>query len=185
MAARRSEGRLARRVAVAVLVACVGLAACRGDGGDGGGGLQRVREVTYPPDFHYITQREIRTTMDRLAVEIATLEAIMEKPGGPRPEDRQAVIESLERMEDLAAQLDQGDRSNHPRIEAEAPQLRADVRRALLAARTGSPNYYDTGRVVGACMYCHAPAEAPNRHEMDRRVVEPEPIPQREMRGTP
>jgi len=164
---------------VPALVAALGVAACQG------GDLQRLRRVTYPPDFHYITQQEIRTTMDRLAVEVATLEAIMEKQGGPLPEDRQSVIESLERMEALASQLKQGDRSNHPRIEADAPRLRADIERALLAARTGSPNYYDTGRVVGACMYCHAPAEAPERREMDRPVVVPEPTPRPELKGNP
>lgn len=136
----------------------------------------QIRRVTYPPDFHYVTQQEIRTTMDRLAVEVATLEAIMEKGGGPQAEDRPAIVASLERMEDLAAQLDQGERSNHPRIGADAPRLRATIERALLAARTQHPTYYDVGRVVGACMYCHAPQDAPPRESLDP-AVRPEPDP--------
>ena len=132
------------------------------------GELERVRSVTYPPDFHYISQQEIHTTMGQLAAEVSVLEAVMEKEGGPQPEDRATVVAALERMDRLAAELAKGTRSNHPRIGADAPRLRETIDRALVSARTGSSSYYDVGRVVGGCMYCHSSANAPPREAGDR-----------------
>jgi hypothetical protein len=114
--------------------------------------------VTYPPDFHYITQQEVRTTMGSLAVEIATLDALLGSEAVANSENRDAVIASLTRMRSLAGQLKKGARSNHPRIGANAPRLREDIESALDGARRlPVPDYYDAGRVVGSCNYCHAP----------------------------
>lgn len=137
---------------VAALVVGLAAIACEGDG------LRRVRSVTYPPDFHYITRQEIRTTMGRLASEMLVLEALLGKQGGLAPEDQETVVAVLTRMEALASQLKQGAKSNHPRIDANAPRLREEIERALLSARAEPPNYYGAGRVVGACDYCHAPS---------------------------
>lgn len=128
------------------------LLGCEGDA------LRRVRTVTYPPDFHYISEQEIRTTMGSLAIEVVALDEIMRQRGGPLPEDRDEVVAILTRMRGLAAQLKKGTKSNHPRIDRDAPRLKEDIDRALAAARTTTrPNYYDAGLVVGACTYCHVP----------------------------
>ncbi len=124
--------------------------------------LRRLRTVTYPPDFHYLTEDEIRTTMGQLAVEIVALEEIMNQEGGPGEEDREAVVATLRRMQGLAAKLGDGTSTNHPRLDRGAPILQQDIERALAASKlTSPPNYYHAGRVVGACSTCHAP-----RHEV-------------------
>ena len=127
------------------------LAACGGDG------MRRVREATYPPSFHYITEAEIRTQMGALAVEVAALDAIMWEGEGPGPQDQAEIVAILKRMRTLTRDLKRGARSNHPRMDRVAPRLQRDVARALEGARSGSPNYYYAGLVSGACTYCHEP----------------------------
>jgi len=133
------------------LVAGVSLAACQSNS------LRHVRAVTYPPDFHYITSQEIRTTMGRLAVEVAALDDLVGQGEETAPAAREEVIQILTRMRALSGQLKKGAKSNHPRIDDNAFRLGDDIDRALAEARIGAPpSYYYAGRVVGACTYCHA-----------------------------
>jgi hypothetical protein len=125
--------------------------------GCAGESLERVRAATYPPDFHYITKQEIRTTMGSLALEVYALDQIMWQPGGPRLGDRANVIEILSRMRSLSRQLKRREHSNHPRIHMHAPQLQRDIQRALLSARREPPYYYHAGLISGSCSYCHSP----------------------------
>ncbi len=125
--------------------------------GCAGDSMERVRAVTYPPDFHYITTQELQTTMGVLASRVYELDQIMWQEDGPRLEDRTRVVEILSQMRSLAAQLKQREQSNRSKIHAEAPRLQRDIERALLSARKEPPNYYYAGLVSGACSYCHAP----------------------------
>jgi hypothetical protein len=123
-----------------------------------------IRKATYPPSFHYITQEEIRGTMSALAYQVNELDRIMWRPGGLEPGDRERIVSILTQMQLLAAELKQGTRSNHPRIDRDAPRLQADVERALEAARSDPPNYFFAGVVYQSCAYCH---------EVPHEVLEP------------
>jgi len=137
-----------RAVAWLLVVAC---GACSGEP------LERVRDYTYPPDLHYITKQQIRTTMGALAAQVDALDEIMWQPGGPTGKDQARVVEILSQMRTLARELDPRAHSSHPRIEAHGARLRHDIERALAAARRAPPNYYYAGTVSGACTYCHEP----------------------------
>lgn len=137
-------------LACLLLVACA-VVACAGDT------LERVRSATYPPDFDYITKREIYSTMGALAADVDALDQIMWQPDGPALSDQEHVVEILSRMRTLARQLKPREHSNHPRIDQHAPELQHDIERALAAAKLAPPNYYYAGVVSGACTYCHAP----------------------------
>jgi hypothetical protein len=140
-----------RALAALATLAALGFASisCEGDT------MRRVRMSQYPPDFHYITEGEIRSTMGELAVNVVALDETLSQEGGPRPEERDEVIAILKRMRGLAGQLKKGSKSNHPRIDDNAPRLRHDIERALVRASATPPVYYDAGRLVGACTYCH------------------------------
>ena len=123
--------------------------------------MSDMRRAQYPPDFHYITKQEIRSTMGELATEVVALDGLLSKKGGPTADDRQKILEILGRMRTLAGQLKKGSHSSHPRIDRYAPQLRAEIDRAREEVQMSDPpSYYQTGLVVGACTYCHVP-----RHE--------------------
>ena len=125
--------------------------------GCGGDGMSRISRAQYPPDFHYIMEQEIRTKMAELAVQVVVLDDLLSRPGGPGPDDRDAVLEILGRMRVLAGQLVRGGaKSSHPLLDRDAPRLRSDLDRAIAEVRmTSPPTYYRAGRVVGACTYCH------------------------------
>lgn len=114
------------------------------------------RELTYPPDFDYITEGEIRGSMAQLAVRIRALDAQMEQPSP----DPAAVQELLAEMQQLVRELKPREHSSHPRIDRGAPELRRQIERALAGARMRPPNYFWAGQLSGACESCHVP-----RHE--------------------
>jgi len=120
-------------------------------------GMFRISRAQYPPDFHYITKREIRTKMAELAVQVVALDELLSRSDGSAPGDRDMVLEILGRMRELAGQLVRGGaRSSHPMLDRDVPLLRADLDRAIAEVRMNSPpTYYGAGRVVGACTYCH------------------------------
>jgi hypothetical protein len=152
---------LLRLVVVGVWIAALGCADA----------TRLVRKATYPPSFHYITQEEIHGTMSALAYQVNELDEIMWRPGGLEPGDRERILSILTEMQLLAGQLKQGTRSNHPRIDRDAPRLQVDVERALEGARSDPPNYFFAGVVYQSCAYCH---EA--RHEaLARGAAQPEP----------
>jgi hypothetical protein len=142
-----------RKLALLPLLALLAplLAACGGDT------MERIHRAQYPQDFHYITKREIRTTMAKLAVQIVALDDLLGQPGGPAADQREEVLTILREMRRLAAQLKQaGTTSNHPLIDRDAPRLHADIDRAIAEVQMSKPpSYYAAGRVVGACTYCH------------------------------
>ncbi len=131
-----------------------------------------VRRATYPPNFHYITQGEIRGTMGQLAVQIQALDTLMQQAETPLRSDRQKIIGILETMQTLARDLTKGKETNHPQLNRSAPLLENRINRALFGARRNPPNYYFAGTVSGACEYCHAPrhrADAAGQSVLTRR----------------
>jgi len=137
--------------------------------GCAGTSLKDVREMTYPPNFHYISNDEIRATMAAMAVEVEALDRIMWQRDGSPEVDRERVIETLIRLDSLASRLKRREQSNQHQIQIHAPQLVDDIDRALFAARLEPPSYYYAGLVAGACSYCHVP-----KH----REVVPDTLPQ-------
>jgi len=119
--------------------------------------LEQVRAAQHPQDFHYITKGEIKTKMGELAAQVVSLDALLSQEGGPKPEEREKVLAILQQMRRVAGQLKKaGSRSSHPRIDAGAPRLVADIDRAIAEVRIQQPpTYYQAGRVVGSCSYCH------------------------------
>ena len=129
--------------------------------------LDDLHEVAYPPNFHYISNEEIRSTMAALAVEVEALDQIMWLREETGSVDRERVIEILQRLHVLASQLKRREQSNHHQIQIHAPQLRDDIDRALFSAQMEPPSYYYAGIVAGACGYCHVP----KHREMDRKKL--------------
>ena len=123
------------------------------------GSMPSIGMEQYPADFHYITKQEIRTTMAQLAVEVVALDNLLAGGGVAPAGEREEVLDILVRMRVLAGQLRRGGaKSSHPMLDDNAHRLRDDISRAIAEARMSSPpTYYEAGRVVGACTYCHVP----------------------------
>lgn len=122
----------------------------------GCGATETIRRVTYPPDFRYLEQSEVKSAMWQLAHDVRDLKKLLSGANGLSPEDHVEVVRLLRDMEATAAQIDpQGRRSNHPKIAQNIGAFRRDLAMARQAAERDPPNYFLAGSVAGACSYCH------------------------------
>ncbi len=134
---------------LATFLACGALAACVGF-------PAWLRQYTYPPEFNYITQEQLRSTMWQLAGQVRELKLLMLEPTSTNDLQRQKVVELLTTMEQTTSQLNTSGRpSNHPIIDHNLDALRRDIALARVAVEKNPPNYFLVGSVTGACVYCH------------------------------
>lgn len=117
-----------------------------------------LRDYTYPPDFRYVTQREVRTAMDKMAVDLTQLDALLRDvpESGLTEADRQEVVALLTSLQAHAVSLKQpGQMSNHPSLGQSLDAFVGDIASARRAAQLDPPNYYLAGSVTNACIRCH------------------------------
>ncbi|MDH3689427.1 MAG: hypothetical protein OEU36_08095 [Gammaproteobacteria bacterium] len=127
------------------VVAVVGFSACAA-----------VRKVTYPPDFSYLSTKQVRTTMGAFASGVARLDMLLSESDDNFAQRREAIILQLKKMEKLSESLGAGyQKTNHLLIDEHIDEFRADVRGARLAAEQEPPSYYLAGRLTGSCTACH------------------------------
>jgi hypothetical protein len=114
-----------------------------------------VRQYTYPPTFHYITDEQLRSTMWRLAYHSRELRELMVSPDETAAH-RAEVLQHLRVMEQATIDLNRtGWPTNHPLIDANRSSLLQDIRTAQEAVSRDPPNFLLAGAVSGACAYCH------------------------------
>jgi hypothetical protein len=141
---------LKTRLLIGYLFVAVALSACAALS-------SRLRQHTYPPDFHYITREQLSSMMWQLARDVRELEKTLREPGDVDEQRRETIIRLLISMDEKAAQLNSsGRRSNHPMLDANLPTFRRDI----LLARQGVErnNYTLVGLLPGGCVYCHGAA---------------------------
>jgi hypothetical protein len=137
---------------VALLMAWVATLGCSNDFG------ASIRRHTYPPDFNYLSQDQIESTMGQFAQLVLRLNAIMEADPEVDEAERALVIDLLRQLEVQTRALGPGGwPSNHPLIGARVDSLRDDLQRARIAAERDPPNYFWAGSISAACTNCHAP----------------------------
>jgi len=120
----------------------------------------KMRKVTYPPDFTYTEQGDLRTEMTQLAQQMVLLDtALVQGPGESAlagEAQRQAVLNSLREMERIAARLKAGNAgANHPFMQDFMQEFIVKVDKARGAASIDPPRYYYAGKVSGGCTNCH------------------------------
>lgn len=133
-----------------VLMFCVGLglASCSDF-------AAAVRQVTYPPDFVYVTGDELRSNMDQLAFQLSELDAELAQEEFSQPDQRE-VVSILREIERISSGLQAGEAgASHPFLANDMQIFVGSVQRARMAASLDTPQYYLAGRVSGACMNCH------------------------------
>jgi hypothetical protein len=135
-------------IAVAIAAATLMLTSCASY-------LSGLRRHTYPPDFRYITQEQLESTMWQLAAQAERLDQITRDPDRLDPH-RDEIRVILEQMERTTNQL-KTDRTpaNHPMISANLDRFRADIRSARRGVDHEPPNYLRAAAIPSACVYCH------------------------------
>lgn len=138
----------AARLAVLVAIT-LALGACRDT-------AELIRQVTYPPDFRYVSQDELRSRMDQLAFQLQLLDEALGPRAAEPPAAQEQVVGILRNIERIAGSLQAGDAgSNHPFLEDHMGSFVSEVSQARLAADANPPSFYLAGRVAGGCVNCH------------------------------
>ena len=138
------------RRAIAIIVCLIGsqLLACSDLAG-------RVRQYTYPPGFHYISNEQLRSTMWRLAYHSRELRELLKSPE-EAVSHRAELLNELGMMEQAVVDLNRsGWPTNHPLIDANRSSFLRDIRMAREGISREPPNFLLAGSVSGACSYCH------------------------------
>ena len=115
-----------------------------------------VRKVTYPPDFKYVTEAELRSNMQRLAYNLEALDQALASAESEPAERQRRAVDALTNIARVATDLRAGDAgSNHPFLQDYMGTFASQVGRARIAASLNPPDYYPAGKVAGACTSCH------------------------------
>ncbi len=127
-----------------------------------GGFPERLRQYTYPPDFHYISTEQLHSTMWQLAYHSRELNRLMTPPSAAESH-RDEILKNLESMEQATIELNRTAwPTNHPLIDKNRSSFLRDIRMAEQAIRHEPPNFLLASSVTGACIYCHGGGSANN-----------------------
>jgi len=138
-----------RRTVVLVAVACVWLACSTG-------GLEALREHTYPPSFNYVSEEQLQSAMWKLADQAIRLDRMMRTANVGDEALQAQVIWLLTEMVFVTGELGPADwPSNHPRVSRNVAVFRRDLEAARRAVEVDPPNYFLAGFISGACVHCH------------------------------
>ncbi|MDH3762476.1 MAG: hypothetical protein OEU50_15955 [Gammaproteobacteria bacterium] len=138
-------GKISLQLALLALL-CAGLLA----------GCEQIRKATYPSDFVYLEQKQIRGEMALLSLYLRQLDQILLDDSTVSSEQQERVLAILAKIESSTTTLGAGNiRTNHLVIDDHIDQFRNDVYAAINNASADPPNYFALGRLSGSCVSCH------------------------------
>lgn len=115
----------------------------------------KVRKVTYPPDFKYVSGQELRSNMHNLAYQLQLLDKALANTDSGQAAQQQ-VMDRLFKIEQAAASLQAGAAgASHPFLQDFMRNFVNQVGEARVAASLEPPRYYLAGKVSGGCVNCH------------------------------
>ena len=115
-----------------------------------------VRQVTYPPDFKYVSGQDFRSRMDQMAFQLQLLDRALAENNTGQSIEQQQVLGFLRSIERVASSLQAGEAgSSHPFLQDFMKDFVADVEQARNTAAMDPPSYYFAGRLAGGCVNCH------------------------------
>ncbi len=118
--------------------------------------LETVRQVTYPPDFNYVSTQKLQGTMSQFAWYTELLQKNLDNTE-ITPEQRLQTVQILKKMEGLAAKLgSQSLSSNHRQVTENIDAFRRDIVEARNGLLQNPPDYNKARIVPSYCLRCHA-----------------------------
>jgi hypothetical protein len=140
-----SGGKTSLQLALLALL-CAGLLA----------GCEQIRKATYPSDFVYLEQKQIRGEMALLSLYLRQLDQILLDDSTVSSEQQERILAILTKIDSSATTLGAGNvRTNHLVIDDHIDQFKSDVYTAIHNASADPPNYFALGRLSGSCVSCH------------------------------
>ncbi|MCP4472283.1 MAG: hypothetical protein GY815_16660 [Gammaproteobacteria bacterium] len=118
-------------------------------------GCAQIRKATYPRDFVYLEQKQLRSKMALLSLHMRHLDETLLDDSTVSSDQQQRVVGLLNKINAVTAELGGGVTTNHLVIDDHIDQFKMDVNNAIRNARANPPNYFALGRLTGSCVACH------------------------------
>lgn len=119
-------------------------------------GCAQIRKATYPADFVYLTQVEVKSKMALMSLYMNQLDEILSDNASISSEQQSRIVNILVAIDENANALGAGNlETNHLIIDEHIDQFKSDVNKALFDVRSSPPNYYALGKLAGSCTACH------------------------------
>jgi len=119
-------------------------------------GCAQIRKATYPSDFVYLEQNQIRSEMALLSLYMREIDAILLDDSTVSSAQQEQIIKILSKIDNSVDSLGAGNiRTNHLVLDDHIDQFKTDVTVALRDASSDPPNYFALGRLSGGCVACH------------------------------
>ncbi len=115
-----------------------------------------IRKHTYPPEFTFITDKQLKSAMWQLAEHVKKLDEVILTTNGATAQERREIIQILSKMEEISMTLGrEGWPGSHSTVSRNIMKFRTDLVSARRAIEIDPPSYYLAGTVYGACAHCH------------------------------
>jgi hypothetical protein len=118
-------------------------------------GCAQIRKVTYPNDYVYLEQKQLRSKMALLSFYMRQIDEVLLDHSIVSGDQQQRILYLLNKIYDLTAELGGGVTTNHLVIDDHIDQFKIDVNTAIRDARANPPNYFALGKLAGSCAGCH------------------------------
>ena len=118
-------------------------------------GCAQIRKVTYPNDYVYLEQKQLRSKMALLSFYMRQLDEALLDYSTTGGDQQQRILDILKKINGLTAEFGGGVTTNHLVIDDHIDQFKIDVNIAIRNARADPPNYFAVGRLAGSCDGCH------------------------------
>jgi len=118
-------------------------------------GCSQIRELTYPDDFIYLENKQIKNLMREMSDSVERLSQLVSN--SPDSEiDSQQVIASLSELESISSRIIGGHtETNQLFISEHIEQFVSDVGTAKMFVKSTPPNYSKAKDISNSCQECH------------------------------
>ena len=119
-------------------------------------GCEQVRKVTYPSDFQYMEEKEVKQIMQKMGDSMHKLAVLVDDVPDTDKDKQEKVIRELNKLDAYATKLSGGHRQTNQFVIAEHIQgFIGDLVNAKMRASLDPPRYDKARDIVNSCSRCH------------------------------
>ena len=116
-----------------------------------------IQKLTVPPNFYYIPEERIHSSMWMLAAEVQRLDELLRTaPDSANLAAQRAIQSGLRRMAVAVEQIDHpGRTTQHSALNLHLSRFAQRIANAQRGADRNPPNYFYASTLSGSCFLCH------------------------------
>ena len=119
-------------------------------------GCEQVRKLTYPENFQYMEDKEVKQIMQKMSASLATLGELVDEADPVDKEQQSKIIAELNKLDAYAARLSGGHKQTNQFVIAEHIHgFSGDLVNAKMLAELDPPRYDKARFVAHSCSKCH------------------------------